>query len=227
MHSFIKSIYHKCFPKSTFAHKLFWRYRYYFQKAEADYINLEKISEHPHRLEILKSLNAITDVTSVLEIGASWGPNLFLIAKNHPAVRCHGIDISANMVKLGKSFFEYKKIKNISLEIKELSLLRDFKDNEFDVVLSDAVLVYSDDKHINKTAYDISRIAKKAVILSEFDDDSGNSSGFAFESDWVRDYKTLFSKYSNSVQKKSFTEDVWPGKWSKYGKLITILLNKN
>ena len=69
------------------------------------------------------------------------------------------------------------------------------------------------------------RVSRNGIILVEFDDDKGDPLGSKIESNWIRDYRALFEKYSLKVHKRAIRNDIWPGKWAEFGKIITVYLN--
>lgn len=222
----LKTIYYKFFPSNTNAHKLFWRFRYIFNRKSLDPNEIEISVGHPHRKEIINEFKKFSDIKKVLEIGSSWGPNLLLLNKYFPKISYTGIDISKQKIDAGNEFFKVNNIDNIILKHIDLTTLDAFEDSEFDIILTDAVLIYVDPKHIINLANEITRIASKGLILIEFDNDNNDPMGSVYETNWVRDYGSLLSPYSDKIEKRCFTENIWPGKWSFHGKIITVFLNR-
>jgi cyclopropane fatty-acyl-phospholipid synthase-like methyltransferase len=222
----LKAAYYKFFPSSTFAHKLFWKYRFSGSRLVIDGSIVDSTLKHAHRLEIISEFAKFTNVKSVLELGSSWGANLLLIRNEYPDVRFLGVDISKQMVDSGNEYYRLQNIENIKLIQKDMTFLQSFKDDEFDIIISDASLIYIDNKRIKDLAVEMSRIAKIGFIIVAFDDDSKDSAGRVLQANWIRDYKTVFQQFSKKIEKRSFNENVWPGKWSEYGKIITVFLNK-
>jgi ubiquinone/menaquinone biosynthesis C-methylase UbiE len=222
----LKAAYNKFFPSSTFAHKVFWKYRFSGSGVRIDDCVVKTTLNHAHRLEIISEFKKFTNVNSVLELGSSWGANLLLIRNEYPDVRFLGVDISKQMVDSGNEYYRSQNIENINLIQRDMTSLKSFRDDEFDIIISDASLIYIDNKRINDLAVEMSRIAKIGFIIVAFDDDSKDSTGRVFQANWIRDYETVFQQFSRKIEKRSFDENVWPGKWSEYGKIITVFLNK-
>jgi ubiquinone/menaquinone biosynthesis C-methylase UbiE len=224
--NFLKTIYFKFFPGSTLAHKLFWKYRYTFGKGILDEHEIISGLDHPHRSEIITELKRFPEIGTVLEIGSSWGPNLVLINKHNPDIYCTGIDISRNMVDAGTRYFKKQGYKKIRLIRGDMTLLTSFGDNEFDLIISDAALIYVDARKIVHLASEMARVAKSGLILVEFDQDNKDPLGQLFEAAWIRDYEMLFHNYASRIDKRRISEKIWPGKWSANGKIISIFFNK-
>jgi ubiquinone/menaquinone biosynthesis C-methylase UbiE len=223
--NFIKAIYYKFFPSSTAAHRLFWRLRFLLNKNSLDSTEIDTSLDHAHRQEIINEFNKFSCIKNVLEIGSSWGPNLLLLNRYYPEVKFTGIDISRQRINLGNEYISANNIENIKLRYMDMTSLAEFRDNEFDLVISDAALIYIDNKHINSIAHELNRITTKGLIMVEFDDDSEDSFGCVYEATWIRDYKAVFSKYSDKIEKKCISGKIWPGKWSVHGKIITVFFN--
>lgn len=220
----LKTIYRKFFPSSTIAHTLFWRFRYILTPDRLTNEEIEADISHPHRREILDEFQKFAKEIKVLEIGSSWGANLLLLSRYFPVNSYFGIDISGHKVNAGNKYFRDHSIDNVSLKCADMTCLKEYRDDEFDVIISDAALIYVDNSRITDHAREIVRIARLGLILVEFDDESDDPFGKVIESAWIRDYRAVFRKHADSITKRSFTPETWPGKWARYGKIITILL---
>lgn len=222
--SILKTLYYKYFPGSTLTHKLFWKYRYIFRKRDLNEDEIISSMNHPHRNEIIDELKRFPGIVNVLEIGSSWGPNLGLINKFYPEINCTGIDISKNMVNAGNRYFKNKGSKRIKLIRGDMTLLKSLRDNKFDLIISDAALIYVDSRSIGQYASELARVAKFGLILVEFDNDNKDPLGQLSEALWIRDYETLFQKYASGITKRRISEKIWPGKWAEKGKIFSIFL---
>jgi len=129
------------------------------------------------------------------------------------------------MVDVGNEYITKNNLSNIHLICGDMASLKKFSDNEFDLIISDAVLIYIDNKKISGYAKEMARIARLGLILIEFDNDSNDSGGKVLQATWIRDYRALFKKYSSKVIKRRISEEIWPGKWAANGKIITVFLN--
>lgn len=146
--SFLKTLYRRWFPGDSAAHRFFWKYRYSFRDTHLSENEILLNINHPHRQEIIKEFNNFTDVRRILELGSSWGPNLLLLSQIDPKLFCLGIDISGKMVAAGSQYFKSRDIKNIQLINGDMISLKNFADKEFDLILTDASLIYIDKNDI-------------------------------------------------------------------------------
>ena len=170
--------------------------------------------EHPHRETLLGILDGL-DFKSVLEIGCNFGPNLSLIKKEYPDVRLAGIDINRSSIIKAK-----EKLPDAQLVVGDINDLP-FKDKSFDVILSDAVLMYIPPLEIEKVKSEMLRVAKKALILVEFHSEGLNNLGDRIFGHWGRNYKELFKGFPVQLTKvTNWTER----NWETVGYFITIKL---
>ncbi len=226
LRNLLKVFYNKFFPSGTFAHRLFWKFRFSGSKFKLNDSIVNSTINHAHRLVILVELKKFGEIGSVLELGSSWGANLLLIRNHYPGLKFVGVDISKEIVDLGNKYFRSRKIENINLIRRDMTSLNSFRDNEFDIIISDASLIYIDKKKIANYAKEMCRIARYGLIIVEFDNDSNDAGGTVYQANWVRDYRTVFQKFSDRIEKRGFDENTWPGKWSEFGKIITVFLKK-
>lgn len=61
---------------------------------------------HPFRQLLAERVSANAPFTDLLEVGCASGPNLYLLARRFPKVRCVGIDVNPEAIRFGKTFFE-------------------------------------------------------------------------------------------------------------------------
>lgn len=181
-------------------------------------------TDHPHRKLILKRVSDYAPFQSLLEVGCGNGPNLLLLAKTFPEAVFRGVDINPNFVKSGTKWIQESGVSNASLLVGKADDLAGFPDKSFDIILTDAVLIYVGPDKIRKVLTEAVRIARRAVILVEWHSpDPANSLGF-YERHWVRNYdallKTVDPKISVQVfplpEGGGFGDDLW----KKWGALI-------
>ena len=204
-----------------------------------------KSLDHPHRSFLIDKMRKYSPIRSVLEIGCATGPNLYLIARNFPDAEILGIDINPMVVQKGNEWFEKNGISNVRLEIGKAQELNRFADDSFDVVLTDAVLIYISPDGIKQVVKEMIRISR-ALMLCEwhlFNKWSAllwnayyclrlKKEAFKFKSaslgffvgHWVRDYCSL-SKSLAPDRKVGITkiDKLWDDKsWQKWGAIIEI-----
>jgi len=183
---------------------------------------------HPHR-ELLLTILSKYSPGSVLEIGCGGGPNLLRIAQAFPSAKLHGIDINRKAIEFGKKALAESRVENVELEIGKADDLGRFDDRSFDIVLTDAVLIYVGKDKIDTIAKEMLRIARKAIVMVEYHDSkAGGEGGFiAKKGLWARDYSALFKPLKGvvDVELTKITREMWDDDyWSRYGHVIEVRL---
>lgn len=176
---------------------------------------------HPHR-QILVEKIAYYKPESILEIGSNCGPNLYLLSQKFPKVEIVGIDINKESIKRGKELFSQEGIINVRLLVAKADEIEQFSDKSFDIVFTDAVLMYIGPDKIKKVALEIQRIAKKAIILVEHHSEEESALGVYNKGNWLRDYKELFQSFSSQVKTYKISPKIWGGNWGKLGYIIEV-----
>lgn len=184
--------------------------------------------DHSHRSFLLEHISKFSPVSGILEIGCNCGPNLYLLARKFPEARIVGIDINPAAVQKGNEWFAQEGIKNVKLLVGKADELGRFEDKAFDIVFTDAVLIYIAPDKIRKVIKDVLGIASKAVILLEWHsfDHTSNPSG-VFVRHWMRDYAALFKEFvpEENIHITKMPEELWPDTyWQKYGAVIEVSL---
>jgi SAM-dependent methyltransferase len=87
-------------------------------------------------LEKLQILNLDdSNIKMILDVGAGAGANLYYMARRYPNYTFRGIDINADLVKLGNRKLQDKLVKNVSLDVADLyKLPLNYKD-KFDGIV--------------------------------------------------------------------------------------------
>lgn len=174
--------------------------------------------KHSHRNLILKALENI-QFGSLLEVGCGCGPNLNLIHEKFPDVAISGIDINPYNVEEGKKLNTFADIR-----LGNLAVLP-WGDNSFDIVLSDATLLYISPEEIEAVMEELNRVTKKAIILVERFDPSlrGEIKGHV----WARNYPLLLKNLGFSVECIKLDEKTWDTSvnWQRFGALFIATKN--
>lgn len=164
-------------------------------------------SDHPHRQLIIDALKKIK-LKSLLEIGCNAGPNLIRINNEFPGVKLAGFDANAYSIEAAK------EILNADLKV-GLATEAPFEE-QFDVVLADAVLMYVPDLKVYRVMNEIDRLTKKAVIIVDWFDEA--ELGVIRDFHWARNYPKLLEDLGFRVEKIKLTEQTWPSPaWVKHG----------
>ena len=101
-----------------------------------------------------------------------------------------------------------------------------FPDNSFDVVISDATLIYVGPDKIWQTMAKIWGIANKGLVLIERQVYKHPYSGVYLDGMWQRNYETFFKILSHNpsklhIESKKITKDIWY-EWSETGYVISV-----
>ena len=102
------------------------------------------------------------DPSSVLEVGCNSGVTLRLLEKTGPALRLAGVDINATSIAIGRALSP-----EIDLRAGTARLLP-FGDASYDVVFTDACLIYVGPNDIRRVLEECRRVARLAVVVREW-----------------------------------------------------------
>lgn len=182
---------------------------------------------HPHR-KFLTDAIVKSNPKSVLEIGCNCGPNLRLLAKRLPDCKFVGIDINPSVIQKGNEWFKEEGITNVELfqgKIEHLSEM--FGDQSFDVVFTDAVLIYIGLDQIWNVLRNFIRIANHKIILLEWCPPRRymftRGKYLITKGLWAWDFKYLFNQIGLHPLIWRLPVDMWDDKhWQKYGCLIEV-----
>ena len=187
---------------------------------------------HSHRSLLLEKIAAFSPISSILEIGCNCGPNVYLIAQKFPGIKIQGIDINPVAIQKGNELFASEGISNVRLSVAKADELEQFQDKSFDIVFTDAVLIYIGRDKIQGIIKEIVRVARKGLILVErhcFDSKNGDPNGLGIRrhSIWQRDYVALLKQFipEGQIRVIKITEDMWPDTgWQEAGAIIEVTL---
>jgi ubiquinone/menaquinone biosynthesis C-methylase UbiE len=181
---------------------------------------------HSHRPFLMEKISTFSPISSILEIGCNCGPNLYLLAKKFPDAQIRGIDINPMAVQNGNEWLAQEGISNVRLLVGKADDLGEFQDKSFDIVFTDAVLIYIGPDKIKKVIQGMLRIARKALILFEWHSfDSAADPRGVFVGHWMRDYATLLKEFApqENIYITKMPEELWADKyWQKYGGIVEV-----
>jgi ubiquinone/menaquinone biosynthesis C-methylase UbiE len=202
--------------------ELRWSFCHVYKRGwTRSYVNEISFS-HPHRQLLVEIISANAPFANVLEIGCASGPNLYLLAMKFPNSRFVGVDINPDAVNQGKLFFEQHGMRNVMLFQGKADELEGFPDKSFDIVFTDAVLLYIGRDKIKKVAKEIQRIARRAIILVEHHSKQESDLGSRLEKWWLRNYIKLFGTFSDRINTIKIPPEIWGGNWGKLGYIIEV-----
>jgi len=183
---------------------------------------------HPHRTLLIDTIGSYRP-SRILEVGSNCGPNLYLLAKRFPKATIKGIDINEASIEAGNTWLKKEDIRNVTLLHRKADQLNSFEEGAFDIVFTDAVLIYVGPDKIKTVARQMLRIAKKALILVEWQCAKGENDpeglGIYYGGRWKRNYANLFASLSPKtlVRTKKLSHSDWPdANWSSIGYIIKI-----
>lgn len=208
----------------TATDELYWRFRHLGSRRWAEtYLAPESLA-HPHRQLLLDTISRYAPFESALEIGCASGPNLYLLARRFPHAKFRGIDISRKAVAVGRDRLAREGVRNVALSFGRADRLQMFPSSSFDLVFSDASLVYVGPEKIKAALREMARIAKKAIILVEWHTDSDSS---IFEDHWAHNYRNLFQEIlpDSNPRFLKLSPEIWGGEWGEHGYIIEIRIS--
>ena len=156
---------------------------------------------------------------SVLEVGCNCGNKLYAVAVEYPGATLAGIEINPLAVELGATWLKEAGIGNVKLMEGRAEDLSRFPGRSFDIVFSWAALIYPRPSKIRETLTDMTRIARKAVVLLEVQSTvtlgRRRAAGVYVMEHWKRDYVSLLTEVASSYGKPNvqwIPKNVWaPG----------------
>ena len=113
---------------------------------------------------LLKEIEAIGDVKSLLLIGAGWGRDLYLLKQAKPEWTITGLESSPHKVALGKKVFSNS---DIDLRTVDPEVALPFEDASFDLVVTSGFLCQYHAPVSNRVISECTRVGKKGVFHLE------------------------------------------------------------
>ncbi len=190
--------------------------------------------DHPSKHFLADRISSFSPINSMLEIGCASGPNLFLLSKRYPKAQLAGIDINQEAVEYGNQRLTEEGVKNVRLSVGKADALGQFPDKSFDLVFTDAVLIYIGPDRIEHVLKDMLRVSRKGLVLMELqrsDPHVKKSSGLGIcqGENWVRDYTVLLEHFVSRQQIRvtRIPEEIWPvSPWKEFGAIIEVTLRQ-
>ena len=183
--------------------------------------------DHPHRPFLIEKISKFNP-SSILEIGCNCGPNLHLLAKKFPDAKIIGIDINPVAVQKGNEWLVEEGISNITLLEGKADELGQFQDRSFDVVFTDAVLIYIGPDKIKEVIAEMLRVSRRALILLEWHCFNSKSNHLGvYVGVWMRNYVTLLDEFvpENKIKVIKTPEELWSNEnWQMYGGVIEVVM---
>ena len=203
-------------------------------KGSDDWIKGYRDSQnHSHRTCLVETISKFNP-SSILEVGCNCGPNLYLLAKKFPDAKIMGIDINPIAVQKGNEWLAQEGILNVKLLEGKADELGQFQDKSFDIVFTDAVLIYIGPDKIKEVMEEMIRITRRTLILMEwhsFEPDHKDPKGLGayYTGLWKREYVALLKQFvpEEQISVTKITGGIWPEKnWEEVGAVIEVLCDK-
>lgn len=204
-----------------------WRRKKHFKEDFNSWFR-QSVAE-PHR-ELLAERVLIGRPASVLEFGCYAGQNLHVISGRDANVVLMGVDINREAVEAGRSLFRRESRNSVQLLTVGEQSLSTIKSGSYDVVMTDATLMYFGPSLIAGVLSELIRIARHGLVLSEWHASGKGEtaqSHFVF-GQWVHDYETLLRSMvpTSQVSVNPYPKECWgDANWWTYGNLIEVKFN--
>lgn len=169
---------------------------------------------------------------SVLEFGAYAGQNLYAMSERDSSIILVGLDINRQAVEAGRALFLQESKNSVRLLTVEEQPLCAIESDAYDVVMTDATLMYFGPNSIEDTLAELIRIARKGVVLSEWHlSGTAEAAGSRFVfGQWAHDFELLLLKLAPAarVSIEHYPKQCWGDvNWWTYGHLIEVTFPSN
>jgi len=186
--------------------------------------------KQPRREYLAGRIFELGPIRSAMEIGCNQGFNLYNLAKKQPELELFGLDINPRAVREGNMRFQSAGMDRVHLSEGACDDLKAFESNSVDLIFSEAIIIYIGPDKIRKTLKECVRVARKAILLMEWNWSSGNQGSLSIykTGHWVHDYSRLLSELSEvelvTITKIPDTLNYQDILWKQYGALVTVRL---
>lgn len=200
-----------------------WRLRHVYRGSKWLHQYKESLS-HPHRALLADIAGEFSPFMNLLEAGACIGVNLHLLARRFPQSHFTGAEINPAAVDVGNNWLKSDGILNAWLMRGDLTRLDDMPPGIYDIVLTDAAMMYIGPEKVEKALRGLRSRAKRAILLNEWH--SPGPSRY-LDGHWLHDYAMLASKLfpEAAIELRKTTPGVWKDEnWDAYGTTVIIKL---
>lgn len=209
-----------------------WKWALKYRLGKQEYVpDFDTLVCRPHRKYLLDAIDAFGPWRSALEVGCGKGANLYLLANRHTGVKLAGVDVSLMAIEQARAELSRRGVGGVRLEVMGAIDLRSLAEGSFDVVFSDAVLMYVPPADISAAIDEMVRVARLGVVVSAWHQDSRSEEEpwWYNEGAWIYDYRRLLEgQPGGSLEVLPYPEEAWANisRWRKYGCLIRLKLNR-
>ena len=175
-------------------------------------------SAMPHRYHIVDHVASLGPPENILEIGCGYGANLVNLANYFTDTQLAGVDVSRTAIASAQTV---PKLAGADLRVHDLGKPLPFADNSFDVVLSDAVLMFFPERRLPALLRELFRVSRHGVILHEYNVEGQGGSVYA-EGRWIHDFRHECLGVMPNLAIETVQTPFAGGLWSTHGKFLLI-----
>ena len=202
---------------SNFYHK-FIKYKYYEHDQSINYkliCDYDKIASEKYRLKLFDKIK-LKQVNNVLDYGCGFGQNMSVIKNLKNDINLNCMDISKYRMKMLRVINEnIYKLKIRQFNVNELNKL----DGKFDLVYTDAVLIYINPNDIYKILKQLLKSSKKYILFHEL---TNFYNPERINHLYIHDYKKIIKQINSKLEIKIF-KSTKPGvPWLTHGTKIIV-----
>lgn len=221
----------RCLDKSVLSRSWQrWKWAIKYRLGRREYVpDFEALVSRPHRHHLLDALDAFGSWRSALEVGCGKGANLYLLARRNRGLRLAGVDVNPLAIEQAGAELAQRDVREVHLEVADATNVKAVADGSFDVVFSDAVLMYVPPADISAAMSEMLRIARLGVVVSTWHRDSRPEEEPCWydEGTWVYDYRRLFKEQYGTLEILPYPPGTWQdARWCRYGCLVRLVLNR-
>ena len=172
----------------------------------------------PHRTHIVDHVTSFGPPDSILEIGCGYGANLVNLSEHLVGIRIAGVDVSTAAIAGARSF---ASLADADLRVHDLGKPLPFANGSFDVVLSDAVLMFFSDSRLPTLLKELLRVSRRGVVLHEYNAE-GHGGSLYVEGRWIHDFQHECADAAPDATVEVFDTPFAGGLWSSHGKFLLV-----
>ena len=202
---------------SNFYHK-FIRYKFYDNIESINYKQLcefEKFPSELYRVKLFEQLDT-KKITSVLDYGCGYGLNMKIIKKLNQNIKLNCMEISEEKKKMLNIINE--NIYKMSINQLNIQMLNKYK-SQFDLVFTDAVLIYVGKNKIFNVIKNLINSSKKTILFHEL---TNEYSSEAVKHLYLHDYRLIIKQINPKLKVKFYKSNKPGSPWKLHGTKIII-----
>ena len=187
------------------------------------FMNLRNLQSEKYRYSVFDNIKH-EKISNILDFGANYGYDANVFNSIFPKSKIHLYDIDEDIMfylsRINKIFFDDKL--NL-LSKKELDQFFK-KDKFFDLIYTNAVLMYLDEKTVKKLLNQFLKISKKYIVLHELDKDEANQ--HLSTPYYTHDFDKIFKSINPKLKIKKIKTSKPGFPWQSFGYIFIISKSK-